>query len=118
MGTTVVRALETASIGTEEVRAGEGIATGRIGPRTRLKIVDAILSGVHAEGESHYELLRAFADDASLKAMAAAALARGYRNHEFGNSVLIERMPRAVIRRPPGTCVGHHAHTCEPAMAL
>jgi S-adenosylmethionine:tRNA ribosyltransferase-isomerase len=99
------------------VRAGEGAASGRIGPKTRLRIVDAILSGVHAEGESHYELLRAFADDAALKAMAAAASTRGYRNHEFGDSVLIERMPRVITLRSATNCVGGRAHSCEPAMA-
>ncbi len=31
--------------------------------------------------------------------MAAAAEARRYRNHEFGDSVLIERMPRRRKRR-------------------
>ena len=43
--------------------------TGRIGPDTEIAIVDAILSGVHQAGESHFELLRAFADDATLDAM-------------------------------------------------
>ena len=67
IGTTVVRALEHAA-GRGALCAGEGIATGRIGPATPLRIVDAILSGVHEAGTSHFELLRAFADDEILDA--------------------------------------------------
>src|SRR5678815_4068112 len=70
IGTTVVRALEAAAIENRAVQTGDGIATGRIGPKTKPRIVDAILTGVHQPGESHYELLRAFADDATLAAMA------------------------------------------------
>ncbi len=99
IGTTTVRALEAAGVRRGIVRAGDGIATALIGPHTLLRVADAILSGVHAPGESHYELLRAFADDASLGRMAAATEARGYRNHEFGDSVLVERMPRIRRRR-------------------
>ncbi len=99
VGTTTVRALEAAAVRRGVVRAGEGIATALIGPQTLLRIVDAIVSGVHAPGESHFELLRAFADDAALDAMAAATQAPGYRNHEFGDSVLIERAPRIRRRR-------------------
>ncbi len=91
IGTTVVRALESAAAEDGGVRAGTGVATGRIGRGSKLRVVDAILSGVHQPGESHYELLGAFAADAMLDRMAAAAAAGGYRTHEFGDSVLIER---------------------------
>ena len=94
IGTTVVRALEAAAEKDGKVHAGEGIAAGRIGEDTDLKVVDAILSGVHQSGESHFELLRAFADDATLDRAAAALEAENYRSHEFGDSVLIERRPR------------------------
>ena len=36
-------------------RAGEGVADQRIGPDTRLRVVDAILSGTHEPHESHYQ---------------------------------------------------------------
>ena len=72
--------------------------------RTReIRIVDAILSGVHQPGESHYELLRAFADDADARPRMAQQLeAHRYRSHEFGDSVLIERRPgsRTAICHP------------------
>jgi S-adenosylmethionine:tRNA ribosyltransferase-isomerase len=89
VGTTVVRALEDAATDDGHLRSGDGIAHGRIGPATQLKVVDAILSGTHERGTSHYELLRAFLEDATLERATAELDARGYRTHEFGDSVLI-----------------------------
>jgi len=89
VGTTVVRALEAAATEDGHLRSGDGVATGRIGPATHLKVVDAILSGTHERGTSHYELLRAFLEDSILERATAELDARGYRTHEFGDSVLI-----------------------------
>jgi len=89
VGTTVVRALEDAATEDGHLRSGDGLAKGRIGPATKLKVVDAILSGTHERGTSHYELLRAFLEDATLERATAELDARGYRTHEFGDSVLI-----------------------------
>ena len=96
VGTSVVRALEHAAAADGTVRAGRGLATQHIGPGTRLRVVDAILSGTHEAGTSHYELLRAFLDDETLRRATDELDARGYLTHEFGDSVLIERaLPRA-----------------------
>jgi len=73
------------------VRAGDGIATQRIGPSSRLHVVDAILSGTHEPETSHYELLRAFLDDATLERASREMNKGNYLTHEFGDSVLIER---------------------------
>jgi S-adenosylmethionine:tRNA ribosyltransferase-isomerase len=97
IGTTVVRALESAANADGTVRAGDGIARGRIVRETRLRVVDAILTCVHEPGESHFELLRAFASDAVLSQTSAALVEHGYRTHEFGDSMLIERQSRAPI---------------------
>jgi S-adenosylmethionine:tRNA ribosyltransferase-isomerase len=97
IGTTVVRALEHASDADGTLRAGDGVATQRIGPASCLRVVDAILSGTHEAGTSHYELLRAFIDEETLRRATAELDARGYLTHEFGDSVLIER---AI----PGAC--------------
>src|SRR4029079_17705641 len=97
VGTTVVRALEHAAAHDGALRPGDNVATTRIGPTSRLRVVDVILSGTHEPGSSHYQLLRAFADDATLEKASGALDARGYLTHEFGDSVLIERMPRAAV---------------------
>jgi len=94
VGTTVVRALEDAADRDDEdgpVRPGEGVARRRIGPGDRLRIVDAILSGTHEPGTSHYQLLRAFADDETLRHLSDELESRRYRTHEFGDSILVER---------------------------
>jgi S-adenosylmethionine:tRNA ribosyltransferase-isomerase len=89
LGTTVTRALEDAAARGALV-AGTGLATLRIGAHTPLRVVDAIVSGTHEPGTSHHELLRAFAGDAVLARAAAELEARGYRTHEFGDSVLVQ----------------------------
>jgi S-adenosylmethionine:tRNA ribosyltransferase-isomerase len=91
LGTTVTRALEAAAAGGRPLQAGRGVATLKLGATTRLRVVDAIVSGTHEQGTSHYELLRAFTGDAVLRRADAALNASGYRTHEFGDSVLIER---------------------------
>ena len=52
----------------------------------------AILTGVHRPGESHFELLEAFVDDPVLAKISQAFIKHGYRPHEFGDLMLIERM--------------------------
>ena len=89
VGTTVVRALEAAATDGNHVRSGVGVAKGRIGAATHLHVVDAILSGTHEPGTSHYELLRAFLDDSTLERATAELTTHDYRTHEFGDSVLI-----------------------------
>ena len=91
VGTTVVRALEHAASLGGGLRSGAGIAKQRIEARTTLRVVDAVLSGTHEPGSSHHDLLRAFTDDATLRAANTALDARRYRTHEFGDSMLVER---------------------------
>jgi S-adenosylmethionine:tRNA ribosyltransferase-isomerase len=92
VGTTVARALEAAAGLDGSVRAGEGVATQRIGSGSRLRVVDAMLSGTHEPDTSHHELLRAFLDDETLAEMDWELNLRGYRTHEFGDSVFVKRI--------------------------
>ena len=103
VGTSVVRALEHASAG-GAVRAGDGLATGHLGPGNALRVVDAILTGTHEPGTSHHELLRAFAPAATLDLIDDVLNRSGYRTHEFGDSMLLERHV-SIDRssRPSGT---------------
>jgi S-adenosylmethionine:tRNA ribosyltransferase-isomerase len=102
VGTTVVRALEHARAN-GAVRAGDGVADQRIGPTRRLQVVDVILSGTHEPGSSHYEVLRAFTDDPTLTEASGALESRGYRTHEYGDSVLVEKAVVSLgdAARPP-----------------
>jgi S-adenosylmethionine:tRNA ribosyltransferase-isomerase len=98
VGTTVVRALESATNEDGRLHAGSGIATRRIGADTRLRVVDAVLSGTHEPGTSHYDLLRAFAGARTLRKADRALEAHVYRTHEFGDSVFVERRAASAPR--------------------
>jgi S-adenosylmethionine:tRNA ribosyltransferase-isomerase len=91
IGTTVVRALEDAAARWGRVRGGTGVATLRLGRKTPPRVVDALVTGQHEPGTSHYQLLRAFQDDDVLWRAIAEADASGYRTHEFGDSMFITR---------------------------
>ena len=86
-----MRALEHAAALDGSVRAGENVATQRLGSTSRLRVVDAILSGTHEPGTSHYDLLRAFSDDATLSRVDRELDEQDYRTHEFGDSLFIAR---------------------------
>jgi S-adenosylmethionine:tRNA ribosyltransferase-isomerase len=91
-GTTVVRALEgcAASHGGELV-PGEGETDLHIGPDHRLRVVDALLTGLHDVGTSHRALLHAFAPEPLLRDAWAHAEQAGYLGHEFGDACLVLR---------------------------
>jgi S-adenosylmethionine:tRNA ribosyltransferase-isomerase len=103
IGTTVVRALEHAAAVRGRVMPGAGMATQRIGAQTRLRVVDALLSGTHEIGTSHYELLRAFVSDEALSKLTSELDAQNYLTHEFGDSILIESEQARESVRTSGT---------------
>jgi S-adenosylmethionine:tRNA ribosyltransferase-isomerase len=88
VGTSVVRALEGAAQGHGLV-AGAGSTTLRISEDTRRAVVDGMLSGMHVPGESHFELLLAFAPRAVWERALLHAARAGYRAHELGDSALV-----------------------------
>jgi S-adenosylmethionine:tRNA ribosyltransferase-isomerase len=94
IGTTVVRALEHAAMPDGSVRVGDGVASGRIGRHTRLRIVDVIVSGTHEPESSHYALLSAFVTRQTLAHATSVLENEHYRTHEFGDSIWIERDAR------------------------
>lgn len=98
IGTTVVRALEHAAQHDGIVGPGDGLATQRIDGATALRVVDAIITGTHEPGTSHYELLGAFASSETLQRLDRELTVRDYRTHEFGDSVFIERVNRDVLK--------------------
>jgi S-adenosylmethionine:tRNA ribosyltransferase-isomerase len=89
VGTTVVRALETATT-LDGVVAAAGWTDLFIDESYRLGAVDALLSGFHDAGATHVSMLSAFMDAELLQAAYANAAERGYAYHEFGDVHLIE----------------------------
>jgi S-adenosylmethionine:tRNA ribosyltransferase-isomerase len=88
VGTTVVRALESAAQAGPLV-AGGGSATLRLGPAYPPRVVDGLVSGLHVPGESHFELLSAFAPRERLSRALELAAREGLSSHELGDSCLI-----------------------------
>jgi len=90
VGTSVVRALEgAAAANAGELTAGTGITDLRLGPGSELRIVDAILTGVHEAGTSHASLLGAFVDAPTLSSILEHSGREGFLGHEFGDVWLL-----------------------------
>ena len=116
VGTTVVRALEDAARLPGWVLPGNGIATQRITPQSQLRVVDAIVSGLHECGSSHYALLGAFHGDRALQQMTEEAEARGYLAHEFGDAVFVARDASSRgTQASVGSTAGRHRDTWRPS---
>lgn len=89
VGTTVVRALESAARLPGGLRPGEGSATLVLGPGFRRSVVSGVLSGLHEEATSHFALLESFADRRLLARSVRHAAEQGYLQHEFGDLCLV-----------------------------
>jgi S-adenosylmethionine:tRNA ribosyltransferase-isomerase len=89
VGTTVVRALESAATD-DGVVATSGWTDLIIDETYRPKAVDALLSGFHDANATHLSLLHAFVDAGLLHGAYAQAAESGYRYHEFGDVHLIQ----------------------------
>jgi S-adenosylmethionine:tRNA ribosyltransferase-isomerase len=84
VGTTVVRALETAG-----ERPFDGWTDLVITPERGAHFVDGLLTGWHEPEASHLMMLEAIAGRDLLERSYAASLAEGYLWHEFGDTHLI-----------------------------
>ncbi len=89
VGTTVVRALETAAQPDGRVIAAQGWTHLRITAEHKLQAVDALLTGMHEPLSSHLDLLTAFVDAGRLQSAYAEAIRLGYLWLEFGDMNLI-----------------------------
>ncbi len=83
VGTSVVRALESASLGLS------GFTSLKLSPGYERKIVDGLLTGAHDVSESHYQLLRAFLPENVLARVSRHLERQDYLTHEFGDLCLI-----------------------------
>jgi len=88
VGTTVVRALESAARG-DDVIASAGWTDLVVTAARGVRVVDGILTGLHEPQASHLALLEAFLAPEDLAAAYAAALENRYLWHEFGDVHLI-----------------------------
>jgi S-adenosylmethionine:tRNA ribosyltransferase-isomerase len=89
VGTTVVRALESVTDERGVVHPGEGWTDLVITPSRGVRAVDGLLTGFHEPQATHLAMLAAIAPRHHLELAYQAALAEGYRWHEFGDLHLI-----------------------------
>ncbi len=89
IGTTAVRALESAADADGRVHAAAGWTEVVIGPGRPVTAVDGLLTGWHEPGASHLDLIEAVAGRPLAARSYAAAVACGYLWHEFGDVHLI-----------------------------
>ncbi len=91
VGTTVVRALESAAGEQGQVRATSGWTSLVVEPSHPAITVDGILTGWHEPEATHLLMLEAIAGPELLERSYAEALGAGYRWHEFGDVHLLWR---------------------------
>jgi S-adenosylmethionine:tRNA ribosyltransferase-isomerase len=103
VGTTVVRALESAAVRGSDPAAVRGSDPAGVrgsdppyewtrlvvSPEQGIRVVDGIITGWHEPDASHLLMLEAIAGRELVERSYEAALAHGYRWHEFGDSHLL-----------------------------
>lgn len=88
VGTTVVRALETAAT-SGRVAASAGFTEHLVTPETGVRAVDGLITGLHEPRSTHLMMLTAIAGTPLLTRTYEAALDEGYLWHEFGDINLL-----------------------------
>lgn len=89
VGTTAVRALETAAAPDGRMRPSAGWTETVITPERGLRAVDALVTGLHEPRSSHLAMLAAFAGVPLLDRCYRTALDEAYLWHEFGDLHLL-----------------------------
>jgi S-adenosylmethionine:tRNA ribosyltransferase-isomerase len=89
VGTTVVRALESAAKTDGTVRPGAGETSLMITPGYRFRVVDRLLTNFHLPRSTLLMLVSAFAGHELAKAAYAHAVAERYRFYSYGDAMVI-----------------------------
>ncbi|SFM47271.1 S-adenosylmethionine:tRNA ribosyltransferase-isomerase [Streptomyces sp. cf124] len=105
VGTTAVRAVESAAGSDGAVRAREGWTDLVVTPERGVRVVDGLLTGLHEPEASHLLMLEAVAGRAAIDRAYEAAIAGRYLWHEFGDVHLI-------LPGPPEPGEVPHAEHC------
>jgi len=91
VGTTVVRALESAASETGELRVGDQTTRLFIRPGFPFRVVDRLITNFHVPRSTLLVLVSAFAGREAILQAYRAALDEGYRFLSFGDAMLIDR---------------------------
>ena len=91
VGTTSLRALETAALTGEQ----EGESELFVYPGFQFQVVDRLLTNFHLPRSTLLMLVSAFAGTDNIRRAYTHAIAQGYRFFSYGDAMLIERAPAA-----------------------
>ena len=89
VGTTVVRALESAARADGRVGAGRGETRLMIAPGYRFRVVDRLITNFHLPRSTLLMLVAAFAGYEATMAAYAEAVARRYRFYSYGDAMAV-----------------------------
>ncbi|MDR0529455.1 MAG: tRNA preQ1(34) S-adenosylmethionine ribosyltransferase-isomerase QueA [Zoogloeaceae bacterium] len=91
VGTTSLRALESAARENGTVAAGEGETGLFITPGFRFRVVDRLITNFHLPRSTLFILVSAFAGRERIRAAYARAVAERYRFFSYGDAMLLDR---------------------------
>lgn len=89
VGTTTVRALETAAMGKRALRPGRGTSTLFLTPGSKFQAVDAMLTNFHMPRTTMLLMVAAMCGKDRLMNAYSEALSNGYRFLSFGDAMLV-----------------------------
>jgi S-adenosylmethionine:tRNA ribosyltransferase-isomerase len=98
IGTTTVRALESAAIAAEQAGAAGGLRAGAdetrifITPGYRFRVVDRLVTNFHLPKSTLMMLVSAFSGMERIRALYAHAIAQRYRFFSYGDAMLLDRL--------------------------
>jgi S-adenosylmethionine:tRNA ribosyltransferase-isomerase len=95
VGTTSLRALESAADDDGRVRAGDGETSLFITPGYRFRVVDRLLTNFHLPRTTLLMLVSAFAGASAIRAAYAHAIASRFRFFSYGDAMFLERADAA-----------------------
>ena len=91
IGTTSLRALESAADEAGRIREGNGETRLFVTPGYRFRVVERLLTNFHLPRSTLLMLVAAFAGYENIRAAYAHAIARRYRFFSYGDAMLLER---------------------------
>jgi S-adenosylmethionine:tRNA ribosyltransferase-isomerase len=91
VGTTSLRALESAALAPKGLRAGAGETSLFITPGFRFRVVDRLVTNFHLPCSTLLMLVSAFAGYDTIRTAYAHAIASRYRFYSYGDAMLLER---------------------------
>lgn len=89
VGTTAVRALESAATADGDLQSGAGTATLYITPGHAFRVVDRLVTNFHMPGHTPLVLTAAFAGTDSLRRAYVDAVAQNYRFLSYGDAMTV-----------------------------